>query len=69
MRPVEGRLERRKRALGARPLDAAVLDAMAVLAVFEASVAHAAFAVEHEIAWADGHVVVRRVEDGHMMLL
>lgn len=63
MGPVEGRLHRRKRALRARALHAAVLDAVAVAPVLEARVADPPVAVEHEVAGADGHVVVGRVED------
>ena len=68
MGPVEGRLHRRKRALRARALHAAVLDAVAVAPVLEARVADAPAAVEHEVARADGHVVVGRVEDRDLVL-
>ena len=63
MRPVEGRLHRRQRALRTRPFHAAVLYAVAVAPVLEACVADPPAAVEHEVAGADGHVVVGRVED------
>lgn len=68
MGPVEGRLHRRQRALRARALYAAALDAVAVAPVLEACVADSPAAVEHEVAGADGHVVVGRVEDRDLVL-
>lgn len=68
MRPVEGRLHRRQRALRARALYAAALDAVAIVPVLEARVADAPVAVEHEIAGADGHVIVGCVEDRDLVL-
>lgn len=68
MGPVERCLHRRQRALRARALHAAVLDAVAVAPVLEACVADAPAAVEHEVAGADGHVVVGRVQDRDLVL-
>lgn len=68
MGPVEGRLHRRQRALRARPLHAAVLDAVSVAPVLKACIADPPVTVEHEVAGANGHVVVGRVEDRDLVL-
>ena len=68
MEPVEGRLHRGQRALRARPLHAAVLDAVAVAPVLEACVADATVAVEHEVARTDGYVVMGRIKDRNLVL-
>lgn len=68
MGPVEGCLHRRQRTLRPGALHAAVLYAVAVVPVLEARVADAPFTVEHEVAGANGHVVVGRVEDRNLVL-
>lgn len=68
MGPVERSLHRRQRALRTRALHATALDAVAVAPVLDACVADSPVAIEHEIAGADGHVIVGRVENRDLVL-